>query len=72
MASTCEGCGRKIEWATDPDGKKIPLDAIAPCYDVTIPDSGIVTCKRNKLAMVSHFVTCPKRDDFRRKSETID
>ena len=59
----CRGCGKEIVWGETADGKKIPLDPRAPVY-------GIVTIRgqseivRTTLAMVSHFATCPKANDF--------
>lgn len=59
--SICK-CGRKIVWATTTDGKKIPLDPVAPVYEIdpVNPD----TCERTKTAYVSHFATCKFASDF--------
>lgn len=72
--STCRGCGREIVWGTTEDGKKIPLDPRAPVYTLgpkKIGDNpafgesdGDQLVKRTSLAMVSHFATCPKANDF--------
>lgn len=63
--STCRGCGKPIVWATTPDGKQIPLDPRPPCYEVVQDiDTGEATCTRKKDAMVTHFATCPKADQF--------
>lgn len=64
--SECKGCGKPIVWATDDKGQKIPLDPRAPVYNV-LSDSP-ATCKRSlpDTAMVSHFATCPKANDFSR------
>lgn len=68
--SECRGCGRKILWARTSDGKPIPLDAIAPVYlvaEVESPERGDnLTATRAHNAYVSHFVTCPQRDQFRK------
>lgn len=70
----CKGCGRKIVWGIKPDGKRVPLDAVAPvfllrgldkeqgCYPVDIapPDT----------AFVSHFATCPKASEFSKNRKT--
>lgn len=63
-------CGRAILWAQTHDGKKIPLDAIAPVYTVigTYDDQETAPlCVRNAMSLVNHFVTCPDRDSFRQK-----
>jgi hypothetical protein len=59
----CKGCGKPIVWGRDRDGKAIPLDPRPPVY-LAVED--VRGCQVNRLreAMVSHFVTCPKRDQF--------
>lgn len=47
----CRGCKRDIEWWLTPTGKKMPFDLMPEL------DSPAIT----------HFTTCPKADDFRRK-----
>jgi hypothetical protein len=78
--SICRGCGKEIVWGTTEDGKKIPLDPRAPVYSLgprKIGDNpafgerdGDQVVKRTSLAMVSHFVTCPKRDQFSGSNKT--
>lgn len=61
----CKGCGRTIVWGITKEGIKIPLDPKPPVYefeDVEPGDHHLVA--RNKLAMVSHFATCPKASQF--------
>jgi len=64
----CKGCGAEILWARNENGKKIPLDAKAPVYVLTIrEDMGIeARCQRAEKgrAFVSHFSTCPKANEF--------
>lgn len=64
--SNCRGCGKKIIWAVTVDGKKIPLDPTPPTYGAA-DDSEIHTDGQfigRSRAMVSHFATCPKANDF--------
>ena len=63
----CRGCGTPVVWITakSADGTKdvkIPLDPRAPVYEVdpVNPTRG----ERTKSAMVSHFKTCPKANQF--------
>lgn len=67
----CRGCGRKVIFARDSNGKVQCLDAVSPVYLVEFaqahgePD----TCTRATTAFVSHFVTCPQREQFRKPKE---
>ena len=58
-------CNMDILWARDESGQSIPLDPIAPVYELT-GDGGVYgpRCKRNKNAFVSHFCTCKKPNNF--------
>ena len=63
----CRGCGKPIVFGETSDGKNIPLDPRPPCYQITeIRDSLPikVAARRNRMAMVSHFATCPKASEF--------
>lgn len=62
--STCKGCGKSIVWATTPQGRRIPLDANTPTYTVTVFPENTPAIAERSAAMVSHFVTCPKANDF--------
>jgi hypothetical protein len=64
--SKCRGCGRKILWATGPNGKPIPLDAVAPVYAVKPGLSALdgPTAERLPDAYVTHFATCSKANEF--------
>ena len=59
----CKGCGKEIVWGATAEGKKIPLDPRALVY-TTIEMRGHKEIVRTYLAMVSHFATCPKANDF--------
>ena len=72
MANTCKGCGRKILWARTDDGRAIPLDAVAPVYEVATVESAergdTLVARRATDSFVSHFVTCPNRQQFSKKN----
>ena len=66
----CRACGRGILWALTPEGKKMPLDAETPVFQVS-KDAGPLesggdrwTAKRLIGAYVSHFSTCKRADAF--------
>lgn len=64
-SATRPGCGKPIVWGLDPQGKAIPLDPSAPVYRVMRHDSGgRPLIERDRGAMVSHFATCPKANEF--------
>lgn len=66
--SKCRGCGRKILWVVTSSGVRHPLDAIAPVFQLqrrTLANGEeFVEWARAADAYVSHFVTCPKREQF--------
>ena len=69
--STCK-CGKQMLWARTPSGGKIPLDAVAPVYRVSLDESSNIHASepQNKnlnigdAFMVSHFATCKYANDF--------
>jgi len=81
-AVNCPGCGRKIIWIRvydhdhpGSDSKKIPVDAIAACYEVVDREGRNLIAIRTKSAFVNHFVTCNARDQFKKekpKKEKIE
>ena len=76
--SICTGCGADIIWCVTERGKAMPVDA-EPVPDGNVelrPDGdktwAIVHGAGNRPLGVdalhlSHFVTCPKADQFRRR-----
>jgi len=57
----CDGCPARIYWIVTPKGKKMPVD----CY----AGAGCeVPTDQRPGRGVSHFITCPDADRFRRKS----
>lgn len=57
--STCRGCGETIEWWITPKGNKMPMSVQRKSADVL---------HSSEEVRVSHFQTCPKAGDFRRKA----
>lgn len=65
--SACKGCGKEIVWGITEDGKKIPLDPKPPVYFLSgfkSENGDGPEIARAKDAMVSHFATCSKANDF--------
>lgn len=67
--SNCKGCGREIIWGVTEDGKKIPLDPMAPVYEVRKEKLGYAVAKIQHFNlspdyMVTHFSTCSKASQF--------
>ena len=63
-SSACRGCGKPICWGVTADGKRIPLDPRPPVYRIVNDAGGNEVVERDKNAMVSHFATCPKANEF--------
>jgi len=69
----CRGCGKPIVFAINKDtGMVIPLDPKPPVYAVVEEADGEIVCKRLELAMVSHFATCSKANEFSGKNRKPD
>jgi len=62
--SKCRGCGKTILWIETDEGKKVPLDPSPPVYVVKSTKHGNAYGYRFRLAMVSHFATCPNANEF--------
>lgn len=68
-------CGRKVYFLPDENGKIQCLDAVAPVFIVDHAEGGTAdgkdyseaSCRRDKMAFVSHFSTCKYADDFSKK-----
>lgn len=59
--ATCKGCGAKVIFGVDGEGTNVIIDARRhPIYVQNLDDVWI----RAESARISHFVTCPKRDQF--------
>lgn len=59
----CRGCGRMVMFLKDEHGRTQILDVVAPVY----AHVGTTRCKRDTMAFVSHFATCPDANDFSKK-----
>jgi len=66
----CEGCGAKIEWIKNENGKSIPLDTRQhPIYINKDDGKGwlrMVNCR------ITHFATCPKAASFSGRNKRDD
>lgn len=66
------GCGKPMVWAVIDDGegrtKKVPLDPSAPVYRI-IEEGETPVVVRAHDAMVSHFKTCSKANEFSKKDD---
>ena len=78
----CKGCGAEIIWIGTPGGKSIPCDPEEVTYwekprakgKVVTPNGMVLSCefsgepeKATGIGYVSHWSTCPKAGQFRRK-----
>lgn len=55
-ASHCKACRAPIVWVETPGGKKAPLDAT--------PIVGLDVNGEQRRIYISHFATCPSRNQF--------
>jgi len=70
----CKYCGAPLGFVQDRDGKMQVLDLRSPVYEATqnLEGNGLEGAQevvRHRGAFVSHFVTCPKRDEARADAE---
>lgn len=79
--TTCRGCGAPIVFLKSAAGKYIPCDAQLVRYranpdgkDMVVVDGeGVVRCDLEfdglptGMARISHFATCPKAREFRKR-----
>ena len=72
--SRCRACQKVIRWAKTDNGKPIPMDPDpVPDGNYVVTAQGVShALKKNEeptgAAYVSHFATCPQRDQFRRRT----
>ena len=76
--NTCRSCGAKILWVKTKNGKNMPIDeeSVEPrdCEDtdILVSEEGAVAAAKfaqdaDEIWHVSHFSTCPKAAEHRRK-----
>lgn len=58
---TCNGCGRKIQWAKTPAGKNVPLELVPL---IKIDKEGVARAVDGEFVLVNHFKTCPQAAAF--------
>jgi len=78
----CKGCGTEIIWIRMPGGKSMPCDPEQVVYwekpkakgKVVTPNGEVLSCefsgdlqKATGVGYVSHWSTCPKASQFKRK-----
>lgn len=68
----CKSCGAEIEWIRTTSGKNMPLDILPIAggnVEILLNGRGqVVEPDDNTIRSVSHFVTCPDRDEHRRRT----
>ena len=66
----CKGCGANIDWHKTADGKNVPVDPEPVPNGNLHFEAGLVVYGKatdGRKLYVSHFATCPKAADFRKK-----
>ena len=62
--SECNGCKAEIQWIKTPEGRNHPVDV--PPVQIWIEQSD--GSWKLQPGFTSHFATCPKADEFRKKT----
>jgi hypothetical protein len=62
--SACRGCGKQILWKHTREGKAIPLDPVAPVYQLV---TGGLAVKTEYGFYVNHYSTC--REAYKPKGQ---
>lgn len=61
----CKACGRRLTFVKTPEGKIVPLDTVAPIYEMRAgPDGEAIAVRCDQSFGVSHFATCPQANQF--------
>lgn len=71
VTTPCRGCGKQVVFITDNNGKRQVLDPVSPVFHrIKDPDSGthFWIQETGGQAMVSHFRTCSRANDFSGKN----
>ncbi len=70
-AKPCKGCGKSVVFAKDREtGKWQVLDNTAPVWKQIGTKDGVAYVMREPSALVSHFATCSKANDFSSSKKT--
>jgi hypothetical protein len=65
---TCRGCGAEVIWCKTAKGKSMPLDAVPFSEgNIRIVDGVANYGDKGTGPYVSHFATCPKAGDWRKR-----
>lgn len=65
---TCTGCGQTMYWRIEKSGKRNPYNAPEPCTTCTAANREMCPrCEGTGQIQISHFATCPKAGEFRRR-----
>jgi hypothetical protein len=64
--ANCKGCGAEIIWAMTEREKPMPLDAKSEKRFILRLPQGDRASTQLVETYTSHFVTCPKADEFRK------
>lgn len=72
---TCRGCGATVYWRREKSGKASPYDPPRRCDGCAgegmDPATGDAcgTCGGSGMLQTTHFASCPKAGEFRRKAK---
>ena len=82
VMAKCKGCGAEIIWIKSAGGKSIPCDPEQVVYwekakakgKVVTPNGEVLSCEfsgerdqATGIGYVSHWSTCPKAEQFKRR-----
>lgn len=80
--ATCRGCGAPIVWVKTTAGKSMPCDVEPVLYKertgapekIVTPNGEVLNCdldvepdEATGVGYISHFVTCPQAERFRKR-----
>ena len=69
----CRGCGREVIWGVTADNVRVPLDPRPAVYEVYAQDRQVGRAiARLESAMVTHFATCVKANEFSGSKKKVE